>query len=273
MNGKDAQFILESYRPGTEDDSDPLFREALKVAERDPELLHWLKKNESMDREINKALKGISPPAGLKQSILDKAQTSTKKEKEHAPPHTTHPSWWQSPWTLSMAASLALMLFVAISITQPREAEADWSVARVLDSASEQLGQAAPPLNERISVNTLKERLASGDLPQPTTRTETKPNIPATEGYALLDWDGLPVERWTFSNEAGELYHLYAIDGSALNQKPSMPAPVFKQEGDIALAAWTAKNTLYVLAHQGTIETLRPMLKTTGTTPSAEPKN
>jgi len=264
MNEKDAQLILESYRPGTDDDSDPIFIEALKVAESDPELLHWLKKNESMDQEINKALQGITPPAGLKQSILDRAQFSTHSEKEHAPAHTRHPSWWQSPWTLSMAASLALMLFVAVTITKPREAEADWNVDRIMDSASEQLGQPAPPLSQRISIDTLKERLANRDLPQLSTRTEAERNIPATEGYTLLDWDGLPVERWTFSNEAGELYHLYAIDGETLNPQPSIPAPVLKQEGEIALAAWTAKDTLYVLAHQGTIETLKPMLDAIG---------
>lgn len=256
MNEKDAQFILESYRPGTEDDSDPLFIEALKAAESDPELLHWLKKNESMDKEINRALQGITPPDGLRQSILDKAQFSSNAEQKHAPAHTKHPSWWQSPWTLSMAASLALMLFVAVTITKPREAEADWSVARIMESASDQLGQPAPPPSERISLDTLKERLASGDLPQL--------NIPATEGYILLDWDGLPVERWTFSNEAGELYHLYAIDGEELNPQPKIPTPVLKQEGGTALAAWTAKDTLYVIAHQGTIEALRPMLKTIG---------
>lgn len=80
MNEKDAQFILESYRLGTEDDSEPLFIEALKAAESDPELLHWLKKNESMDEEINRALQGITPPDGLRQSILDEAQFSSNAE-------------------------------------------------------------------------------------------------------------------------------------------------------------------------------------------------
>jgi len=73
MNKQEAQFILESYRPGTEDDSDPTFKEALELARKDPELMAWLKESEAFDTLISQGLQSITPPAGLKETILQGA--------------------------------------------------------------------------------------------------------------------------------------------------------------------------------------------------------
>lgn len=258
MNEKDAQFILESYRPGTDDDSDPLFREALEVAQNHPELLEWLHKNQAMDTMFSQALNEITPPEDLRLSIFTAAAT-----RQEAAPHTQHPSWWRSPWTLSVAASFAVMLLVAVSIIEPREAEADWNVSRILESASKQ----PAPSTEQVSIDTLSARLDQGDFPQLQTPFQSNQGITTTKGHALLDWDGLLVERWSFTNEAGEIFQLYLIDGKDLSPEPSIKKPIFKQLGNTALAAWTANNTLYVLAKEGTIESLKPILKDVGTTP------
>jgi hypothetical protein len=262
MNKKEAQFILESYRPGTEDDSDPLFREALALAKNDPELLLWLEKNDAMDKEVRRALEGITPPETLKQAILSATQAALETHHKQETSSTTHAHWWQSPWTLSMAASIALTLLIAVSIIDPREAEADWTVSRIFDSASAQLNEPLLPESERVSLGTLKERLNSGDLPHPSTRAE------ATQGYTLLNWDGLSVERWTFSSETGAIYNLYVIDSESLNPEPSISTPLFKQMQETAFAAWTANGALYVLAHRGTIEALKPMVERVGKTPT-----
>lgn len=88
MNENDAQFILESYRPGTEDDSDPMFREALEVAKHNPELLEWLHKNESIDTMFTRALEGITPPKELRLSIF--TASATQQEIRAKTTSSTH---------------------------------------------------------------------------------------------------------------------------------------------------------------------------------------
>lgn len=161
------------------------------------------------------------------------------------------------------------MLIIAVSMIEPREAEADWSIFRILESASKQTHPTPLQPGIRVSINTLNSRLEQGDFPQLKTQTESKQPLSENKGPALLDWDGLPVEQWTFSDETGAVFQLYLIDLKDLNPEPSIKTPLFKELGTTALAAWTASGTLYVLAHEGTIDTLRPILKNVG----VDPKN
>ena len=69
MNTRDAKEILLLYR-GPTDDADPQFREALKHAQRDPELAEWLQKQTRCYTLIRAKLREVEPPIDLPQRII-----------------------------------------------------------------------------------------------------------------------------------------------------------------------------------------------------------
>ena len=62
---------MNAYRPNGADAQDPVFRDALEQAARDPELGAWFKEQRGFDLMIADKLSGIEPPATLRSAILD----------------------------------------------------------------------------------------------------------------------------------------------------------------------------------------------------------
>jgi len=70
MSNYDAKLVLNAYRSGDADAEDPFFKDALKQAKRDPELMDWFIKQRAFDDVIVAKVRTIEPPAGLKVQIL-----------------------------------------------------------------------------------------------------------------------------------------------------------------------------------------------------------
>jgi hypothetical protein len=71
MNNQEAKLILQAYRPGTQDASDPAFAEALEQVWRNPELHEWFSDQCAYDARIHDKLKeAIAIPADLKVRLL-----------------------------------------------------------------------------------------------------------------------------------------------------------------------------------------------------------
>lgn len=97
MNNQDAQFRLRAYRPSGQDATDPLFREALACAERDPVLRTWQAREQAWDAAFAEHVRALTPPPGLRDSILSGARLE---------PRVTP---WRWPVILAIAASLTLL--------------------------------------------------------------------------------------------------------------------------------------------------------------------
>ena|SRR5438552_4209194 len=69
MNTREAKEILLLYR-GPVDDADPQFREALRYAQRDPELAQWLREQTQCYDAIRAKLREVEPPIDLSQRII-----------------------------------------------------------------------------------------------------------------------------------------------------------------------------------------------------------
>jgi hypothetical protein len=69
MNTPEAKEILLLYR-GPTDDADPQFREALRHAQRDPELAEWLQEHTRCYDAIRAKLREVEPPIDLPQRII-----------------------------------------------------------------------------------------------------------------------------------------------------------------------------------------------------------
>src|SRR5437867_8043687 len=70
MDNREAKFILNAYRPGGEDASDPLFAEALVQAQRDPVLARWFNESIAFDTAVTEKLCDVAVPADLRENIL-----------------------------------------------------------------------------------------------------------------------------------------------------------------------------------------------------------
>ena len=71
MNNQEAKLILQAYRPGGQDASDPMFAEALEQCWRDPELQRWFADQCAYDARIQTKLQEAIPiPQDLKASLL-----------------------------------------------------------------------------------------------------------------------------------------------------------------------------------------------------------
>src|SRR3954449_8521602 len=80
MNSQEAKQILLLYRPGTADEQDPEFTEALAVTKHDAELARWLEEQVAIRKTLRARFQEIPVPAGLKEQILSerKAHVETR---------------------------------------------------------------------------------------------------------------------------------------------------------------------------------------------------
>src|SRR5215470_6851095 len=70
MDNREAKFILNAYRPGGQDASDPRFAEAIEQARRDPGLEQWFKESVAFDATVTEKLHAVAVPVDLRDNIL-----------------------------------------------------------------------------------------------------------------------------------------------------------------------------------------------------------
>ena len=117
MDKAAIKTVLSAYRPGPRDAGDPVFAEALRAAEHDPELAAWFEEEQRFDALLVDALKHVPTPAGLKESILLNARVAAWSP---AVVEETPTAWRRHAKTwLATAAGLALA-FILGRQTLPR---------------------------------------------------------------------------------------------------------------------------------------------------------
>jgi hypothetical protein len=70
MNAPQARFLLQVYRGGEADGCDPLFREALAVAAKDPRMFAWLENGRTFDAVVCSRIVHVAVPLELREEIL-----------------------------------------------------------------------------------------------------------------------------------------------------------------------------------------------------------
>ncbi|MGH7956736.1 MAG: hypothetical protein ACREH8_06965, partial [Opitutaceae bacterium] len=101
MTREEAQFILQAYRPNSEDAHDPQFADALALARQDPALGRWFADEQAMDAAFAAKLRARPTPTDLKAQLLLARATILNRP------------WWRQPVWLAAAASVALLLGLA----------------------------------------------------------------------------------------------------------------------------------------------------------------
>ncbi|GAB4176011.1 MAG: hypothetical protein Fur0032_15860 [Terrimicrobiaceae bacterium] len=242
MDNEQAKLILQAYRPGGEDASDPFFAEALEQARRDPELGNWLAAQRRFDESMRRALKSVQPPDSLRDSLLLLPKVSSF-------PTETRRRFWPTPAILALAAALIVLCTVSF-LWLPQSAHDKTAATTVRDVTTEVLALKA---NNKISLGKMSSdpaeihawltaRGAPGNFELPTGLRQ----IPAL-GCQSYTIGGAKVSLVCFMLGKDQVIHLFVVDNAELKDAPADLRVAVQTKHGHTWAVWTSGDKTFIL--------------------------
>lgn len=244
MDREEARRTLAAYRPDDQDQADPQFAEALREAERDPELARWLAEEREFDRAIAAHLESVPAPFGLKTRILAGA----------APRTSPKPGW-----AAALAVAAALLFLLAQIVSPWRESAHNASLLADYEREMVSFIQLTPPLEKESSdLDEIKNWLAQNKVQQ----VSVPPRLAALDpvGCRILSFRGRKVTLICFKRAEKNLAHLFVVDRAVLPKLDPGGAPVYADEGKWTTVSWAEKDRAYMIAVQGGREVAKRFL-------------
>jgi hypothetical protein len=246
MNRDKAIEILSAFRPGTEDERDPVFVEALQVAEHDAELAAWLAERKAFDSTVSRRLAASPLPQGLFDQI-QAGVTLRQMEARH-----------KRRRLMALAACIVLFLTLAglwlhhQNFTQTTQFAACRSdMVRFL--------QQFPRLDlETANLAQTRQWLADTRHLQQVEFPVGLQRFP-TIGCRTLEWHGHPLALVCFMVD-GEVVHFIVIPRSSIPDGPSNSEPLFARVGGETTMAWSRGDLTYVVLSKASENFLRKRL-------------
>ncbi len=243
MNANEAKSILLVYRPGLADVEDPQTTEALALAQREPELAHWLAEHCARHEALRGKFRQITVPAGLKEQIISEQAAGGKMIL--------------SPRKLQLAAAVfAMLLLGTLAIFWfPQRAADDTLAVYKNQMARVALSPYAMDLltNDPAAVRSyLAKNHAPADfiLPAPLQQT-------TLTGCAVENWQGVKVSMICFRTGkplapgvASDLW-LFVVDRAAVKKVPEETGRQIAKVNRLITATWTEGGKLYLLGTSG----------------------
>jgi hypothetical protein len=203
ITNESAKFVLNAYRPNGADAQDPVFRDALEQAARDPELAAWFKEQRSFDSLIAEKLAEFQPPANLYATILAGIANRSPVRRSTVRP------------LLALAAVLVLsgMILLPVYLKSGSRSKLVEQYQRanltMLDS------DPAPNLDlVTAEFSRTQAYLAEMKAPRIPSMPGSLLALP-TAGCKTLHWNGQELSLTCFRLPSGELLHVFVIDEKA----------------------------------------------------------
>ncbi len=249
MNNQEARLILQAYRPGGQDASDPLVAEALEQARRDPELQKWLATEQGIDLRIqNKLRKAIVPPPELKANLLALQKISRRE------------SHWSRPMWLAAAATVMLLVGLATAwfhIQNIHEAQLDSFRKAMVSYSMREHGHIVYEASDPMKIQQwLQGRGLKTELDLPAG-LQGKP----AEGCRVVDWNGQKVALICFVLADGNHVDVFVMDHFDFPGLSASSTPRFAQAGALMTVTWTKNNQVYLLTGGGDKSLLQKLLQ------------
>lgn len=250
MNPDQARKILQLYRPGTADEHDPAIREALALAQNDPELARWLTAFQAGQSSLRAKFRGISVPEGLQEQIISEHAASRR--------HVT-----RRHQLLFAAAAVAFLLVVATMtmtwLHQRRPSDDTLAIFQKQMAGYALRGYAMDLLTtngDQIRAF-LKQHQSPADyiLPPPLEQA-------ARSGCSIEGWQNTRVSMICFRTgkplppgSQSDLW-LFVVDRTAVEDIPAGSAPQISHVNRLLTATWVRDGKLYFLATEGSEQDL-----------------
>jgi hypothetical protein len=234
MNNQETKLILQAYRCGGQDASDPLFAEALEQARRDPELQKWFAEENALDARIQTSLQTEVPvPRELKSNLLALGKIIRPT-----------PWRWFQPMKLAAVAALLVLLGLAAFLLLPQKpgqlASFRETMARYF---MQQQGHVAFESHDMAKIQQwLQDRGMETNFELPTA-LHSRP----AQGCRVVDWNGRKATMICFILEDGEHMDLFVVDRAGLPDFPESRAPQFAKADGLMTATWAEAGKVYLL--------------------------
>ena len=255
MTTQEAKLILQAYRPGSEDEEDPFFADALELARADKELGEWFARQCEFDRMMGSALQSEIPPSGLRDAILAR-KTHPLVSKKAKPFHVL---------SILLSGAAAIVLFVGIALFHGGfhngSRSADLTVAAFTREALDIKEQGRVSLaTKSTDPAQLRKWLAERGAPNDFVVPPGLNGIPSL-GCQSYEMGGTKVTLICFDLGNNQVAHLFVIDKSALTDASQDSRPELREENGLAFATWTSGNKSYVLTGDNiTRETIQKLI-------------
>lgn len=246
MNPKQVKEILSAYRPGTADEQDPVFAEALKLARADLELKAWLDESLAFDNVMRQQVTRVSAPRDLRETIL-----AQHKIIRPVP-------WWNRRLAPRHIAAAAAVL-IAIGVTTLWLGQRPKSFAEFRREIADQSWGPTPHVEAKAeSLTDVREFLSgrglSTNFAVPSTLMQSQ-----VRGCTLMHWRGHEVPVICF-NSQGQHLHLIVVHRHLFPDAPST-VPQTDQWQAWRTASWSKDDHSYVLTGLGTTSFVRKFRK------------
>ncbi len=246
MDNQEAKFILNAYRPGGQDASDPRFAGALEQARRDPILDRWFGESVAFDAAVSQKLRAVEAPADLRENILAGVKVSRA-------------SRWSNPlikWAIAAALILTATLGSLIWHNTRPARLAGWQT-QALDVISSLVRNESSFDAQSQHAGELVDWLRANNAPAAEKLPDNLDKLTSL-GCKTFSWNGIPVSVICFLRPDGGLIHLVATTASV--DRASKVEPKLVQEGDWATATWREGDKVYMLALEGSRDQLATYL-------------
>jgi uncharacterized membrane protein YbaN (DUF454 family) len=234
MNNQEAKLILQAYRCGGQDASDPLFAEALEQAKLDPELQKWFAEENALDAHIQANLQAAIPiPRELKSNLL-----ALRKINRPAP-------WWFQPMKLAVATAAVLLLLglIAFLLLPQKPAQLASFRETMARYSMQQHGHVTFESHDLAKIQQwLQDRGMATNFELPAVLH----NGPA-QGCRVVDWNGRKAMMICFVLDSGEHMDVFVIDRVGLPNLPEGDAPQFAEASGLMTATWAKGEKVYLL--------------------------
>jgi hypothetical protein len=234
MNNQEARMILQAYRCGGQDASDPLFAEALEQARRDPELQRWFAEEDALDARIQASLQTAVPvPRELKSNLLALGKVIRPT-----------PWRWFQPMKFAAAAAVLLLLGLAAFLFLPQKASQLASFRETMARYSlQQQGHVAYESHDMAKIQQwLQDRGMEANLELPAAL-----HSGPAQGCRVVDWNGRKATMICFVFDSGEHIDLFVVDRVGMPNLPEGSAPQFAKANGLMTVTWVKGGKIYLL--------------------------
>jgi hypothetical protein len=232
MTNEEAKRILAIYRPGTDDERDPMFAEALELARSDRELKAWFDESLAFDQSMRAVFGRVTAPAGVREAIL-----AEQKIIRPSP-------WWERRLSgREMAA--AAVVFLAATLVGLWAAQRPTSFADFRREMADQSWGPSPHIESKSTdLAGVWRFLASRQV---ATNFTLPPILAQSDirGCSLMHWKGREVPVICFSSK-GQHLHLLVVDRSLFPDAPNN-SPEMDRWQAARTASWSKDDHSYVL--------------------------
>jgi hypothetical protein len=251
MNREEVKNVLLPYRHGTTDANDPQIAQALALAKRDPELVHWLEENQARHFALREKFQQINVPPGLKEQIVSEQ------------PSRTEIIFLRRNFALAAAILVAILVLSPLLFPQREKKENMLMIFQSRMAGIALRGYAMDlETNDAVPIRAwFAQNHAPSDfiLPAPLEKI-------ALAGCAVEHWQDAKVSMICFRTgkplppgESSDLW-LFVVDRASVKNVPPDATLQLAKVNQFATAVWTQGDKLYLLGTKGDEKLLRKFL-------------